>query len=515
MSDVAPETVDDAAPPSALAEAEDESRLGAGSESFRHLAARGTVINAGFQVGLSAIGTVRRLAVAAFLTRAEFGLWGIILSVLVTLSWLKEIGVMDKYIQQTEPDQEAAFQKAFTLELLASLAFLALSALVLPLYGLAYGHSEIVMPGLVLAATIPLSAFETPAWIPYRRMQFARQRTLTAIDPIVTLIATLALGAAGLGYWALVLGVAAGTVAGGVVCTVTSPYRLRLRFERGTLREYASFSMPLVGGGLSRLFVVQGSLLVANRTVGLAGLGAIGLATSIATFADRVDGIVSGTIYPAVCRVADRLDALAEAFVKSNRLALMWAMPFSVGVALFGSDFVRFVIGERWRPALPLLIAFALTCGVGQVAFNWAIFMRALNHTRPIFIGAVVDLGVFFVVSVPAMFAFGLAGYAAGFAAGTVAQIGVRAYYMRRVLRSFSAFWQFARSIAPVIPPALVILLVREIAPERRTLARALAELALFGAATIVSTFVLERNLVRELFGYLRRPVPPAPAAAG
>lgn len=481
--------------------------------NLRHTAARGTIINASFQIGLAGLNTVKRLAVAGFLTRAEFGIWGITLSILITLLGLKQLGIGDKYIQQTERDQEAAFQKAFTLELLASLAFFGLVALALPLFALAYGHWEIVAPGLVLAASIPLSAFELPAWIPYRRMQYTRYRTLTAIDPIFGLTSTIALGAAGLGYWALVIGVQIGTVAGGIVCTLTSPYRLRLRYDRGTVREYASFSLPLLGAGVSRLFVVQGSLLVANRSVGLAGIGAIGLATSIATFADRVDGIVSETIYPAVCRVADRLDALAEAFVKSNRVALMWAMPFAVAVALFAGDFVHYVIGDRWRPAVGLLVTFALTCGFGQLAFNWAIFMRAINRTRPLFIGAMLDLGVFFVVSIPAMLAFGVAGYAAGFVAATAVQIVIRAYYMQSLLGGFNIITQLVRSIAPVVPPAALVLVARAALPGSRSLAWVVSEVVVYALLTIALTYVFERNLLHELFGYLRRPAPrPAPS---
>ncbi len=85
-----PETIGQAIP-----EAVDETRLAPATESLRHIAARGTVINAAFQIGLSGLATIKRLVVAAFLTRSEFGVWGIMLSILITLSWLKEIGVGD------------------------------------------------------------------------------------------------------------------------------------------------------------------------------------------------------------------------------------------------------------------------------------------------------------------------------------------------------------------------------------------------------------------------------------
>jgi len=40
-----------------------------------------------------------------------------------TLYWLKNIGVADKFVQQDDEDQELAFQKAFTLELMLTGAF--------------------------------------------------------------------------------------------------------------------------------------------------------------------------------------------------------------------------------------------------------------------------------------------------------------------------------------------------------------------------------------------------------
>jgi O-antigen/teichoic acid export membrane protein len=254
------------------------------------------------------------------------------------------------------------------------------------------------------------------------------------------------------------------------------------------------------------MVVVQGSLLTANRTVGLAGIGAIGLASSIATFSDRVDGIVSGTIYPAVCRIVDRVDAMAEAFVKSNRIALMWAMPFAVALALFAGDFVDYVIGERWRPAVGLLTAIALTCGFSQVAFNWGVFMRAVSNTRPLFVAALLDLGVFFAVSIPGMLAFGLPGYAAGLAATTVVQIAIRGWFMARLFPGFNVLRQLVRGVLPVVPATTIVLTVRALAPEGRSLARALAELVAYSLVTVIATYVFERRLIGEAIGYLRRP---------
>jgi len=471
--------------------------------SLRRHAARGTLVNSSFQIFLALLGLTQRLVAAAFLTRAEFGLWAVILTVLVTLSWLKQLGISDKYIQQDEPDQELAFQKAFTLELVASLGYFAVIVLAVPLYAVGYGHHEIIVPAIVCALMVPITAFEAPAWIRYRRLQYARQRLLTAVNPVVTFVVTVALAIAGASYWCFVIGILAGSVAGALVCGLTSPYRLRLRLTRASAREYATFSWPLMGAAISRLIVVQGALLAANHSVGLVGVGAIGLAAGIAAFADRVDQIVSQTIYPAVCAVADRRPLLAEIFVKSNRVALMWGMPFGVGLALFADDLVHFCFGDRWASAAGLIAATGLLCGLGQVAFNWQIFMRAVNDTKPMFVAAIVDVAVFAVVSAPLILAFGLPGWVAGVAAGTLAQLTVRTIFVGRLLGHFNVVRQLWRAVVPVVPGAALVLAARSLAPSDDSLPRAIAELIVFVVATIVSTLLLERRLIAEAAGYL------------
>jgi lipopolysaccharide exporter len=481
-----------------------EERLDLRGRSLRQHAARGTLINSAFQIGIAGLGFLQRILIAAFLTREEFGIWGILITIVMTLSWLKDIGVGDKFIQQNEPDQAVAYQKAFTLELLLSLGFFSIVLVTLPLYAAAYGRSDIILPGIALAASVPLSAFESPVWIAYRRMQFVRQRVLASIDPVVTAAATVVLGAAGAGYWALVGGVLIGCVAGSVAAVVTCPYPIRLRFDRGTTKKYATFSWPLLGFQVSNLVVTQGLLLVAARAVGVAGVGAIALASGIAALADRVDSIVSETIYPAVCAVADRTELLFEVFVKSNRLALMWGMPFGVGLALFADDLVRFVIGEEWRPAIFLLAVFGVMAGVKQVAFNWQIFMRAVGRTRPIFWASIMNVVSFFAVIVPLVLSLGLTGYAIGSAIGVGIQIVTRIYFLRGLFPDFNAFGQLMRAVAPTLPAAALVGLVKVTTDQPTTLPAAIALVLVYVAVTGVATWFLERALVLEIIGYLR-----------
>lgn len=500
MTDIVSAEAENAVQPWVL----DPDRVDPSITSLRRHAARGSVINSIFNVGLFGLGTFQRFVVAIWLTKSDYGLWGILLAAITAITWIKQFGVGDKFVQQSEPDQELAFQKAFTLELCLSAGFFVVACAALPLYALAYGRPHIIVPGIVLALAVPLTTLESPMWIPYRRMQYARQRFLSLVDPVTALVVSISLTAAGFGYWGLIIAAIAGSVLGAIVCLATCPYRIRLRLDWATVKSYASFSLPLVGFGLCGFITLQGTVLVANYSVGLAGIGAIGLASNILGWADGVDGIVSQTLYPAICAVAHRTQVLAEAFIKSNRVALMWGMPAMVGVALFAADLVHFVFGDRWRSAIPLFIALALTAGLAQVGFNWAIFMRAVNRTKPIFLASVVDVVVFLAVCVPSTLALGLTGYAIGVAAMTVTQVALRGYWMRQLFGDFSALRQLVRAVLPTIPGVVVVLLVR-LPGGDRSLLRAVGELMLYGGVVAAATYLFERPLVHELAGYLRK----------
>lgn len=467
-------------------------------------AARGSIVNGGFLAAINVLGVVKWLAAASFLGASEYGVWGLISVTAGFVLALGAVGIDDKYLQQDREDQRAAFQVAFTLQC-AMVALLGLGiAVAMPLCALLYDQPDIVGPGMALALAMPAAALQAPLWIYWRRMDFLRQRTLQIWDPVVSLVVVVGLAAAGLGVWALVLGTIAGAYAASVATVLASPYPLRWRYEPGALREYASFSWPLFAGAASMVLILLVPSLVASRVEGLAAVGAIALANIVVQFAYRVDEVLTQVLYPAICSVKDRADLLLAAFSKSNRLALLWALPCGAAGALFADDFVDYVLGEKWRIAVTLIQVLAVTAAVNQFGFNWTAFYRALNRTRPIAVAHFVLLAGVLGIAVPLLASDGLDGYAAGMAAATALALAVRFYFISRLF-PLRAVAHLLRALLPTIPAVLAVLAVRWAADSGRSPGRALAEVALFLVAAAAGSALFERDLVREAVGHLRR----------
>ncbi|MGI8557958.1 MAG: oligosaccharide flippase family protein [Solirubrobacteraceae bacterium] len=484
-------------------------RGGAGMR--RHRTARGAIINGGFLVALAGLALVQRVIVARLLLPSEFGLWTVALLAVVTVLFLKNAGIGDKFVQQDEPDQELAFQKAFTIDLVLAIGCLGLAIVLLPLLALAYGKSDVIAPGLVLCLAIVGNALQAPLWIHYRRMNFSAQRRLQAIDPLVTFAVTIPLALAGAGVWSLVLGTVAGAWTAGLVAVARSPYAFALRIERGTVKDYFNFSWPVVVASGSGMLIVQIAQVAGTRTGGLGRTGAIGLAYSTSSFTNGVDAVVTQTIYPALCAVRERSELMLEIFVKSNRLALLWGMPFGLGIALFAPDIVHFIVGDKWSFAVDLIRGFAVVAAIDQLGFNWTAVLRALDRTTPLAVLGAVTLATFIAITLPLFIAFGLRGFAVGWVLLGITTVASRTVYLKRLFPAFSMLRHALRASTPALAAIGAVLAIRALSATSllgadRHWSQAASSLAAYLAAAGLTAIAIERPLLSEMFGYLRRP---------
>ncbi|MEA2439807.1 MAG: polysaccharide transporter, family [Thermoleophilaceae bacterium] len=484
-----------------------EERLAFPRPELRHRTVRGAIVNGLFLAGAEGLVLLQGLIVTVLLGPRAIGLYGIVTVTAMTIVALKRVGIDEAFVQQSEQGQEEEFQRAFTLELALSAAFALAIAACAPLLASVYGDDRLVWLTLAVAY-LPLAfALQAPTWIFFRRMDFVRQRLLLAVVPVVTFCVTVPLAAAGVGVWSLVIGPLVGNLAGCAAAITVSPYRLRLRFDRDARRRYFAFSWPIFANAAALLVVQQGQLLAFDLHGGLAAAGYITLAFTLTRYADRADQIVANTIYPAICAVKDRLSTLEELFLKSNRLTMMWALPFCAGFILFAPDLVHLILGEKWVPAIVLLQGLAAAAAIQQVGYNWFSFYRAMGDSRPQAVESAVLAASFVAFAIPGLIAWGAAGFVWGRIAGALATLAVRRHYVRRLLPGVELLTLGLRGVLPVAAAAALVGVVRlAFWGGERTAVQALAELVLFLAGCALVTWLVERPLLLEAAREARSP---------
>src|SRR6202007_2656773 len=206
---------------------------------------RGALVNALFMGGAEALVLAQGLIVTVLLGPRLIGLYGIVTTTAVTVAALRRVGIDEAVVQQRESDQEAEFQRAFTLELMVGGAFSVLLLAAAPIVAAVYGDGRLLWLTLAVAYLPTFFAHQAPTWSFFREMDFVRVRTLQAIVPVVTFAVTVPLAAAGVGVWSLVIGPAARHTAASRARWRASPYRPRIALDPEARARYLRFSWPV------------------------------------------------------------------------------------------------------------------------------------------------------------------------------------------------------------------------------------------------------------------------------
>jgi O-antigen/teichoic acid export membrane protein len=184
----------------------------------------------------------------------------------------------------------------------------------------------------------------------------------------------------------------------------------------------------------------------------------------------------------------------------------MWALPFGIGLALFTPDLVDHVLGSKWEPAIPLVQLVGVSTAIYQLGFNWTAFHRAVGKTRPQIVYALAGLVAFLAAPLPLLFAFGALGFGWGLFVVNIVAGALRWIYMKQLLPSVRILPVVLRSLVPPLVAALPILFWRTVdQTDTQSFEIWIAQMTLFTASYGVLTALLERDLLAEAVGYLRR----------
>jgi len=194
-----------------------------------------------------------------------------------------------------------------------------------------------------------------------RRLQFD---TLVKINLIATILAGLVgIGAAVArwGAWALVAQFLAQPLINTSLLWSVSPWRPRLRFARGDLRQIANFSTNLVGFNVVNYFARNADYLLIGRVLGAGPLGLYTLAYRLMLFPiSNLSGVLGQALFPAFSRLQSETERLSNAYLKSCRYIALVTFPLMAGMSLMAREVILVVYGPRWEEAATALRFLAL-----------------------------------------------------------------------------------------------------------------------------------------------------------
>ena len=152
-------------------------------------------------------------------------------------------------------------------------------------------------------------------------------------------------------YWALLWGTLAMYLIEAISTYWLHPYRPRLSFQFGALRELFGYGKWMVGQG----WLGQGYAFFEAATVGrLTSATAFGLYTKAKSVASIVPGFLSSVItmvsFPAYAKLKDDADKVRDGLSKSFDLLFALVIPTAFLVVAAGGKLILIFLGPAWLP---------------------------------------------------------------------------------------------------------------------------------------------------------------------
>jgi O-antigen/teichoic acid export membrane protein len=314
-----------------------------------------------------ALGMVSTIILARLLVPEDFGLVAMATSVLVLLEMLSAFGFDVALIRQASSGR-SSYDTAWTFNLLVGLTVgVFLAGLAYPAARF-YDEPRVTSVMFLLACAPVFQGLENIGVVAFRKdLNFRAEFLWLTGRRLVGLATVLPLAFLLRSYWALVVGIVVGRLAGMLLSYLAHPYRPRLSLA--ARHALLGFSKWIVLVNILGFFLQRSSDLVIGRVLGSGPLGIYTVAAEVSSLpTTELVAPINRAVYPAFAKISGDQRRLKEEYLAVMGIIALIAIPVAVGVASVGPQVVALLLGEKWLAAVPLVKALAL---LGAVQFPY------------------------------------------------------------------------------------------------------------------------------------------------
>ena len=315
------------------------------------------------------IGIISTSILARLLLPADFGLVAMAMSIIALIELATAFSFEIALIQKADPQREH-FDTAWTLNIIIAAGGATLTAALAYPAATFYGDPRLAAVMFAIGAAWIVSGFENVGTVNFRRrMDFAAEFRLLATKRMISFVVTMSAALVFRSYWALVIGMATGRVAGVVLSYLMQPFRPRLSLVSS--RELFSFSGWLLVNNMAIVVVSRVPHFAVGRLFGAQSLGAYTVGSEIAQMAHtELIAPINRALFPGYSRLVNDLPAFRRTCVEATAVVLLIVLPVSVGVAVVAEQIVRVLLGVQWRDAAPIIQILAFSGAATALSSN-------------------------------------------------------------------------------------------------------------------------------------------------
>jgi O-antigen/teichoic acid export membrane protein len=406
-------------------------RLTAGGSTAEQAIQSGIWV-AGINVADRILQLLKVIILARLLSPAAFGLLGIALLTIAALRQFSKLGFDEALIQHEDDDVDAYLNTAWVMKIIRGFGIAVVAFLAAPYLAAFFGEPQAEPIIRVVGISPLILSLQNPAVMYFQKnlnfhKEFVYQVGGRLVDLTVAVVIALIFGS----VWALVAGIVAMNFVKFVISYGIHEYRPNIEFNFAYGKEMFGFGKWLLVSAILVFLYGQGDDAFVGWFFAAGSLGVYQLAYRFSNApATEVTHVISRVAFPTLSKVQNDTEKLREGFRRAVQLSTTVAFPMAAGIAAVAPQFVSVVLGDQWRPAIPVMQVLAVWGGIRAFGANVGSVYKSVG--RPDISAGIqaTKTGAIAIIIYPAAEWFGLVGVASAIVLSSFVTTPINIYYV-------------------------------------------------------------------------------------
>ncbi len=294
------------------------------------------------------------------LTPDDYGLMAMTMAFIGIFALMGDFGI-GKAIIQAKELSTTQLRQAFTVNILSCLTFFALFMTVAPAIASFFDEPKITILIQTVACQHLIMIFHTlPFALSSRRMLFKEREKVQFYTAVLTSVATIAMAAAGLGVWALILGHLFMRLVLAIGYNLIAPCWVWPALNFQGFARMAGFSGIATVNDVLRYFVNIFASIGIGRLLTKVDLGVFSVARNLANLpSDKIGELLNHLGLSSFAKLQNEPATAGQYLHKSAQLAGLVLFPMYFGMCAVAPELIPLVLSDKWSVAI---VPFQILC---------------------------------------------------------------------------------------------------------------------------------------------------------
>lgn len=317
------------------------------------------------------VGALLRLAAQLFtwlntlilirlLTPDDYGLMAMTMAFIGIFALMGDFGI-GKAIIQAQELSKSQLRQAFTINIISCLSFFCLFVAIAPVIADFFDEPRVAVLVQAVACQHLIMIFHTlPFALSSRQMLFKEREKVQFYTAVITSIITIAMAAAGLGVWALILGHLFMRLALAIGYNLIAPCWVWPALNFRGFAGMAGFGGIATVNDVLRYFVNIFANISIGRLLSKVDLGVFSVARNLANLpSDKIGELLNHLGLSSFAKLQNEPAVAGQYLHKSTQLASMVLFPMYLGMCAIAPELIPLVLSDKWIVAI---VPFQILC---------------------------------------------------------------------------------------------------------------------------------------------------------